>query len=223
MGTYAVPSTRPDPKPLCLVGMSGIGKSHAARLLSAEGFRWYDCDRRIAERLHELVAPLPGEEPVHALGRWMGMPWSEGYAEREARYLALETAVTTEVIATVAASEAAPTVVDTTGSVIYLDEKVLADLRRTTHVVYLAAQPSDRAALLALYLQEPKPVVWAGAYYERPGEDHGEALARSYSELLADRDRRYRALAARVLPASKLRVSEEAQRQVLRGLVSFTE
>jgi shikimate kinase len=208
-------------RPLCLVGMSGIGKSHASRLLAARGWTWHDCDRAIAARLGEIVRPEADEEPVHALGRWMGMPWTAGYREREQKYLALEAAVTEAVLDAVlelgleAGVEAVQTalstrhVVDTTGSVIYLPPALLARLRQACTVIYLQASDADRAALLDLYLHEPKPVVWAGAYGHREGEPHEASLRRSYPALLDQRHARYLALAHRVLPAAELRAATD--------------
>lgn len=190
--------------------MSGVGKSHASRCLAARGFDWHDCDLAIAERLSAIVEPAEGEAPVHALGRWMGMPWTEGYPAREARYLALEAEVTRSKLAA-ARDGRGPQVVDTTGSVIYLDHALLGELRASTTVVFLDAGPAGRDRLLELYRTEPKPVVWAGAFAARPGEARPAALARCYADLLARRERRYRALAHVVVSADALRAGDPAE------------
>src|SRR5688572_24607271 len=103
--------------------MSGIGKSTWATRLAAQcGFEHHDCDAAIARSLARLVTPGPGEAPVHALGRWMGMPWTDGYGEREQRYLELEREVSDAALdAARERSVHAPQVIDTTGSVIYVD------------------------------------------------------------------------------------------------------
>ncbi|MBX3249120.1 MAG: hypothetical protein KF901_18220 [Myxococcales bacterium] len=194
-------------RPLCLVGMSGAGKSHASRALAALGFGWHDCDAAIAARLADLVTPEPGEAPVHALGRWMGMPWSAGFAEREARYLALEAEVTREALD---AAQEGSQVVDTTGSVIYLDEALRQALRARCEVVYLRTPEADYERMLALYLAEPKPVVWGGLFAARPGESDEDALARCYAALLRERDARYLALAHRWIWATDLRGADVA-------------
>ncbi|MGZ3424708.1 MAG: hypothetical protein ACXVEE_43020, partial [Polyangiales bacterium] len=181
------------------VGMSGVGKSFWAKRLETLGFHRHDCDSEIAAHLGELVTPrfsqTGGEEPVHALGRWMGMPWSEGYAAREAEYLALEARVTR------AALDAATDrhVIDTTGSVIYLAQRFLDELRQKTRVVYLRTPDSRREAMLKRYLEEPKPVVWGSSFAAKQGESAIDALPRCYADLLAFRDARYTALAHVVL------------------------
>jgi shikimate kinase len=188
---------------LCLVGMSGIGKSFWAKRLSDRGWVRHDCDGEIGAHLAELVSPEPGEEPVHALGRWMGMPWSEGYTAREARYLALEEQVTRAALDAALATPG-PHVLDCTGSVIYLSEELLASLKRACRVVYLRTPEARRDAMLRRYLEEPKPVVWGRSLVALPGESPEEALPRSYADLLSYRDARYRKLADVVLDGGAL-------------------
>lgn len=191
---------------LVLVGMSGVGKSFWAERLTCVGYERHDCDGAIGERLGTLVEAAPNEALVHALGRWMGMPWSPGYAARETRYLALEAAVTAEALDAASASDAASArhVIDTTGSVIYLDETVLARLRGIGRVVYLRTPDARRDAMLKRYLEEPKPVVWGDAFRAREGERPEDALPRCYAELLAWRDARYAALAHVTLDGGEL-------------------
>jgi shikimate kinase len=201
---------------LCFVGMSGVGKSFWAKRFEPLGFHRYDCDGEIAKHLSELVSPAPGEEPVHALGRWMGMPWSEGHREREARYLALEARVTREALDT--ATDRA--IVDTTGSVIYLDQPFLDELRAETRVVYLRTPEARREAMLKRYLEEPKPVVWGDSFAPRAGESPAEALPRCYEELLAFRDARYTALAHLVLDGGELEANPPSPEALLSRLTS---
>ncbi len=185
--------------------MSGVGKSFWAKRLTARGWARHDCDGEIGARIASIVA-APGEEPVHALGRWMGMPWSEGYAEREARYHALEEEVTRDALAS--SMTEGDHVIDATGSVIYLGEPLRARLRESCRVVYLRTPDERREAMLARYLEEPKPVVWAGAFEAREGERPEEALPRCYASLLAIRDRRYRAMAHVTLDGAELEADD---------------
>lgn len=192
---------------LCLVGMSGIGKSFwAQRLASEKGFHRHDCDGAIASELRTLVPVAEGEEPVHALGRWMGMPWSDGYADREGRYLALEERVTREALA--ASATSGDHVIDTTGSVVYLSSALRTALRETCRVVYLRTPDGARQAMLERYLVEPKPVVWSGAFVPQPGEKPIDALPRCFAELLRRRDALYTELAHVVLDGAALEASD---------------
>ena len=186
---------------ISLLGMSGVGKSHWAKVLAARGWLRLDCDGEIAERLGELVCAREGEEPVHALGTWMGMPWTPRYREREAAYLALEGEVTRAALdrAREAAARGRDVVLDCTGSVIYLEPVVLERLARETEPIYLRTPDARREAMLARYLAEPKPVVWSSSFVPRADEPEGTGLRRLYPELLAFRDARYRALATRTI------------------------
>ncbi|MCB9600061.1 MAG: hypothetical protein H6722_21305 [Sandaracinus sp.] len=194
---------------LVLVGMSGVGKSFWSDRLATRGYRRHDCDGAIGERLGSIVDVAEGEAPVHALGRWMGMPWSEGYAEREARYLALEGTVTEEALEAVRARAPGERhVVDTTGSVIYLAPSFLERLRALGRVVYLRTPDARRDAMLRRYLEEPKPVVWGDAFRARADEAPEDALPRYYAELLAWRDARYAALAHVTLDGGQLEAAD---------------
>ncbi len=186
---------------VALIGMSGMGKSHHSAALAARGFVHHDIDAEIAAHVPDLVEALPGERPVETVGRWMGMPWMPGRAEREGQYLALEAKITR---AAIEAAEEGDHVIDTTGSVIYLEDALLDRLRERARVVYLRA-PQDRVdAMLARYLREPKPVVWGAVWAPRQGESNDAALRRLYPQLLAWRATRYEALAHLSLAAEGL-------------------
>ena len=85
-------------KAVTVFGMSGVGKSYQAERLALAGWAHHDCDAEIALRLSSLVTPQPGEAPVIALGRWMGMPYTDEHFARERAYLALEQQVTTDAV-----------------------------------------------------------------------------------------------------------------------------
>ena len=181
---------------IALIGMSGAGKSYWSHRLARTGFERFGCDDHIGR---ELAATLGlKDSSLEGLGRWMGYPYEGGFAGREAQYLDLEQRVLSRFLSELEHRpdhEAPPLVIDTTGSVIYLGEDLLKRLQRATVVVYLAAPPEKRQALLAAYRAFPRPVVWRGHFRRNPGEALTAALDRSYMELLADRDRRYRACA----------------------------
>ena len=180
---------------IAFIGMSGVGKSYWARQLAQAGWLHLDCDEQIAHRLGEMIEVASNEDPVHAVGRWMGMPWDDGYEAHAARYLELEQAVTTQAIDQLREHSDQPAVIDTTGSVIYTGDVVLNRLKQTTRVVYFDVPDAVRQHMVELYLSEPKPVLWQGGYQPEPGELAAHTLQRCYTRLLADRGERYRALA----------------------------
>jgi len=191
---------------LSLIGMSGIGKSYWARQLAQLGFVHLDCDAMIALRLSEIIDVQPNEDPVHAVGRWMGMPDAPGYAQREQQYLDLEKQVTAEALDTAAGhAQDQDIVIDTTGSVIYTGGELLARLKQQTTAVYLDVPVQVQQDMVELYRREPKPVLWQGAYRPAENEDSHTAMARCYAGLLADRATHYKALADVVLDYHTLR------------------
>lgn len=184
---------------VALIGMAGIGKSTWAGRLEREGFLRLDCDRMIAERLSRELAGAG--DLIAALGSWMGLPWEPGYEERAARYQRLEAAVMEEIIGSLAAGKGDDdVVVDTAGSVIYLEDGMLADLADRSAVVHLAAPPEVRKRLLEEYLKRPGPVLWHGMFLPEPGEALEDAVERCYERLLDDRERRYTRWARVTLP-----------------------
>lgn len=175
---------------LSLIGMAGIGKSTWALRLENQGFRRFDCDYLIAERLSREVAAE--DDLIAALGSWMGLPWEPGYEERAARYHRLEKEVTVEVLKALGPSGGEDDiVVDTAGSVVYTGDEILEGLAEHSVIVHLACPPEVRRSLLEDYLKRPGPVLWRGMFQPRPQETLQEALVRCYEELLEDRERRY--------------------------------
>lgn len=214
---YISPMPQSSPqKPLALIGMSGVGKSHWSRQLEQAGFAHLDCDARIAGRLGEIVTPNAGESPVHALGRWMGMPWSPGYGGAVAEYLRLEEAVTAQALDEALAKADGKTVIDTTGSVIYLSPALLSRLHASCHVAYLALPDDALDAMLLRFLKEPKPLVWGDAWAPKAGEKPEDALPRCYANLLAARGARYEKLAHVMLDGRALEEDEVSLPDFLR-------
>ncbi len=171
--------------------MSGSGKSYWSAKLAQQGFRHFDCDRLIASRLEAELTCSDGA--VVSMGEWMGFPYQKGYREREAKYLAYEKKVLREIFETIqsAGQPSSNIVIDTTGSVIYTGKKVFDQLRRHTTVVHLQIPAARHDQMLRAYLANPRPVLWQGKFVKKPAETIEAALARCYSELMAERERLY--------------------------------
>lgn len=182
-------------RPLTLVGFSGSGKSHLARRLAAErGYRHLDCDLRIEEK---LASSLPRDgSGTRRLANWLGQPYDLGFPGRQQRYFFAEQEVLSEMLDDLAnAPSEAPTVIDTTGSVIYVEGPLLERLRDISTVVYLRIAAEDEQAMFEQYLADPKPVLWQQVYQQLPGESRAEALRRCYPQLIAQRSELYERLA----------------------------
>ena len=176
---------------LALIGMSGAGKSYWSKKMEENGYRRYNCDEMIAERLGSKIRGK-GSTTLK-LAKWMGQPFSEGYIKAEKIYLELEEAVIEDICDELEQSHQInePVVVDTTGSLIYLKKKLLKRLRSLTKLVYLSLHEEKHEELFENFINDPKPVIWEGKFNPQKGESIQNALRRCYKNLLSFRNERY--------------------------------
>jgi hypothetical protein len=213
---------------LTLVGMSGSGKSFWTKKLAAAGWRSVCCDELIEQRLATRLA-AGGHSGINGVAAWMGWPDSMTYVQREAEYLAEEIGVMDEFLSNLEKdSSAAPIVLDTTGSVIYVQNNILMRLRRQMTVVHLANTEDEQRLLVERYLNDPKPVLWRGAFHVKDQETPRETVARCYPLLIASRRKSYETLAHCAVQVSELRathasVSEKNAADVERFLQKIRE
>ena len=192
------------PLRLALIGMSGAGKTFWSRLLASAGHPAVSCDDKIEERLASRLR-AGGYSGINGVAAWMGWPDSPNYAERESQYLSDEIAVLEEVLTNLSRAPEKSLVLDTTGSVIYTGNHHLMRLRKLMTVVHLAASPQEQQLLIERYLNDPKPVLWRGAFQPRDGETPRQTVARCYPNLIAARRQSYAALAHCTIEVAKLR------------------
>ena len=188
-------------RPLSFIGFSGCGKSHlAGRLATDLSFNHIECDRLIENSLEQV---LPKSAPgTLRLASWLGQPYDSGYAERAQQYLEAEQETLTSTLDSLARDSESdrPTVIDTSGSVIYCDSDLLLRLRELTTVVYLQISLADEEKMFALYRSDPKPLIWHTAYKPLGQEKPEETLRRCYPLLLAQRTSAYEKLAHVIVP-----------------------
>lgn len=189
---------------LALIGMSGAGKTFWSKQLASAGHAAISCDDKIEERLASRLA-AGGYSGINGVAAWMGWPDSPTYSERESQYLSDEIAVLEEVLDALARSSEKSLVLDTTGSVIYTGNHLLLRLRKLMTVVHLAASQQEQQLLIERYLNDPKPVLWRGAFQSKPGETSRETVARCYPNLIAARRQSYVALAHCTIEVAQLR------------------
>ena len=72
-------------------------------------------------------------------------------------------------------------------------------------VMHLAASDQEQQLLIERYLNDPKPVLWRGAFQARPNETSRETVARCYPNLIAARRQSYAALAHCTIEVARLR------------------
>jgi shikimate kinase len=163
---------------LAFVGMSNAGKSYRSRALRDE--------------LRDM----------DAISAWLGLPTSDGYAEREAEYLRLENLATRKAAMETGGKNL---VFDTTGSVAHLEPSTLKLLKENCLVVHLDFGEESLEEVMDRFFKKPKPVAWAGYLTREAGESEEESIRRSYPKLLADRLAAYRRLAHVNIPAASVR------------------
>jgi hypothetical protein len=183
--------------------MSGAGKSHWTKNLAALGCPTVCCDDQIEARLAPILR-AGGYTGINGVAAWMGWPDSSTYPERESQYLTQEIVVLDEVLSGLEKDPKRDLILDTTGSVIATGNHTLHRLRRQMTVVYLASSSEEVQLLIQRYLQDPKPVLWQGAFRPRPGETPQQTVMRCYPVLIAARRQSYEALAHLTLPTLQL-------------------
>ena len=196
--------------------MSGAGKSYWATRIAAAGHPAISCDAEIETRL-KPVLETGGYTGINGVAAWMGWPHLPTYAGREAAYLSEEIAVLDQVLTGLEKNPERDLVLDTTGSVIYVGNHLLHRLRKQMLVVYLAASRDEQQLLIQRYLEDPKPVLWRGAFQARPGEDPKATVARCYPALIGARRQSYEAIAHCTIPVAQLReqfLHEEADKKL---------
>jgi len=204
------------PLRLALIGMSGAGKSYWTARIAAAGYPALSCDTQIESRLKPALE-TGGYSGINGVAAWMGWPHLPTYADREAAYLSEEIAVLDEVLTGLEKNPERDLVLDTTGSVIYVGNHLLRRLRKQMLVVYLAATRDEQQLLIQRYLEDPKPVLWRGAFQARAGESPQDTVARCYPVLIGARRQSYEALAHCSIPVSDLRepiLPEEADKKL---------
>ncbi len=188
---------------ISLIGMSNIGKSSCAQLLAEAGYTHVDCDALIEKRL-EAAHEGASYNGIGDIAGWMGYPYSPQYEKNSALYLKFEGEVMHETLAFLENHRDAPVVIDTTGSVIYLDPALLSKLRSKTRIVYLEPSEEQMQNLFSYYYSNPKPVIWNDCYAPQEGEAPEAALKRCYPALLRARAEKYKNLAHHVIPVEEM-------------------
>lgn len=169
---------------IALVGMSNIGKSYTGmRLATGFDFELIEVDKLIWEAL--------GKGSMADFATWQGQPYSDGYAEREAKSIALESEATAKAISTPIGNA----ILDTTGSVIYTKNSIQETLVSDWYIVHISASKDAVTRLKSQYFKHPKPLIWNGHYACHESQTPEEAILDCYPKLLASRAKAYAALA----------------------------
>lgn len=191
---------------ISLIGMSGSGKSFWSKKLEKKGYKRLCCDDLLEEELRKEFKIL-GHNGTKAVSKWMGQPFEPQYKENSNIYILAEEKAMRQVISLLKnqQDDSANIVVDTTGSVIYLQDDILHELSTYTKIIYLKIPETKAKEMYALYLKDPKPVFWGDKFMKMNGEDNHDALARCYPNLLKYRAEQYENMAHITFDATALK------------------
>ncbi len=173
---------------ISLIGMSNSGKTYWSKKLEKEkNFKRFSCDDLIEEKLKKV---LKGS----TMSEWMGQPYEDRYKKNSAIYLSLEIKTMNEILSYIEdnSHKNENIVVDTTGSVIYTDKKIMEMLKKHTKILYIDTPKKVKTEIMRLYFENPKPVFWGKSFNIQNGETNEEALRRCYHLFLEFRCKEYK-------------------------------
>ena len=176
---------------LAFVGMSNIGKSYTAERLA----RHYKLD---LVEVDKIIWSRLGFDDMEDFADWQGQPYEEGYAEREKELIQLEAEATQKAVDNSDAGQ----ILDTTGSVIYIDPTIRRALKEAFFVVHIKAEPNDMERLKWDYFDNPKPLIWGRQYRPKPSLSDRENIFECYPKLLMSRAKDYTAMADATVTSS---------------------
>jgi shikimate kinase len=179
--------------------MSGIGKSYWSKKLEEHGFTRFGCDDLITDHLaYQMGYNDPDQFDMHA---WVGYPDQTTHAERAQKYLQTEELVLQDIIKFLEnADENQNIVIDSTGSIIYMNPAIINQLQKLTDFVHLDITPADLDKMLAYYLNNPVAIIWNGYFQPTSNENRQETFERCYPQLIKSREKKYKEIAKIILP-----------------------
>lgn len=178
---------------ISLIGMSNVGKTYWSKKLESKGFIRLGCDDMIEQKMKKELEKL-GFCGIHNMSKWLGQPYDKNYYKNSQKYLDFEKNVVSEIIQIINGyhKNGINFVVDTTGSLIYLDKEILLNLKNITKIILLDTPFPIQKKMFKAYIQNPKPVIWGKHFIYNHGQTYFEALTDCYPKLLAYRTSKYK-------------------------------
>src|SRR3989344_1579943 len=138
----------------------------------------------------------------------MGQPFDKRYKDNSRLYLKFEEEAVKEIINNIEnLKNGTKIVVDTTGSLIYLNKKILKELKKYSKFIYLDITTEVKKSMYNNYLKNPKPVYWGSSFRLKNGESPQSALSQCYPDLLEYRIRKYKKYADITLDYNRVRIN----------------
>lgn len=200
---------------ITLIGMSGVGKSHWSEKLAKAGYKVFHIDDLISLEIQNIIDKETGdnnvdygESKVGSLAKWMGFPGDKRYKKNCKIYLKLEEKITLRSLNEALKYEG-KSVIDTTGSVIYLSKTLQKNLKKNTKIIYLDVLQSKLDEMLKTFCEVPKPIIWGEIYKPLKNEREEITLERCYKKLLNYRVAKYKKLAHITIPYNSHRKAKQ--------------
>jgi len=169
---------------LAFIGMSNVGKSFRARqLVNKKKFLKKSIDKEISRKLK-----IKNEKEM---AKWLGHPWEPQFETNQKKYLDAENTLTKNMNF----PKNNNFVLDTTGSVIYLESETLKFLKENFLIIYLKVPSNLRKNLINLFFNKPKPLIWGNIFKKKPEKSYNESIRECYPKLLNFREKKYETLA----------------------------
>ncbi len=175
---------KPQKKAVTLMGMSGMGKTYMSCQLADWGWRHYSCDYEIATKYLRTELGLEGQEvsmdDIRKLSDFVGQMGDESkgglplgeFRRRQQMYYDSEVKALQNAIKE-AQDCRANFVNDSTGSICEIeDEDLIADVCRTTLLVYIEASKEEEAEVLQRARDYPKPLFFPAAFFEEKLDEY---------------------------------------------------
>lgn len=188
-------------KHLCLIGMSGVGKSYWSLLLKQEGYQRFSCDEYIFQQLQKKLPQ--NDDFMEALSSWLGKPEDPYYAQHAQEYLECENQSLLAAAEFYKSNELA--VIDSSGSLVLCEESLINDLRLYGPLVYLESDSSFYQRITDNFIEHPKPVIWSEDY------DQNLSARENFSNLINYRASLYKKYANKTINSNEFQQAKTSE------------
>ena len=207
---------------ISFIGMSGMGKSYWSQKLTQHGFHHLCIDDMIEDQLKPKLKKL-GYTGIKGVAKWMGEPYQSQFKRKEQEYLDLEKQSMLSALKYIINNQNQDIVLDTTGSVIYLEQSITDQLKQTTTVINFQTPQTVLNHMFQQYIQEPKPVIWRNSYQPQKNKSHMDTLKSCYPQLLKFRNKRYQDHANITLNYHQIRHPQFSTTKLLKLIQTATQ
>jgi shikimate kinase len=163
---------------IAFIGMSNIGKSHWSNILEEkESFVRISVDEEIEKMMKKKM--------------FLGNPYEDSFTEKENEI--------TQSVNLFTEKNEGNFIFDTSGSIIYNEEKTLKKLKQKFFIILFDADMNCLDDMILSFFKHPKPVIWKDKFSQKKDETDKDALRRCYPALLSHRINLYRELSDVIL------------------------